>query len=317
MASAPARVDLVAVRESLGAELAGAVEAFEQHLRLERNRSAHTVRAYTGDVTSLLAHLAGLGGTSVAALDIRTLRSWLATQHRAGASRATMARRSAAVRTFCSWACARGLIDTDPGRLLAAPRAHRTLPPVLDVAEAAQLMAGAGSDEPSAIEYRDRCIVEMLYATGVRVSELVGVDIDDIDRHRHVIRVLGKGNKQRTVPYGNAAERALDQWLAHGRPALARATSGPALLLGARGARIDQRAIRTVVHQRLRSVDGAPDLGPHGLRHTAATHLLDGGADLRVVQELLGHATLATTQIYTHVSVERLRRTFEQAHPRA
>jgi integrase/recombinase XerC len=340
VATSPARVDLVAAREQLAPAFAVAVAQFEEHLRLERNRSAHTVRAYVGDAVSLLAHLDSLGGESVAELDIRTLRSWLARQRRDGAARSTMARRAAAVRTFSSWACAHGLLDTDPGRLLAAPRAHRTLPPVLDIAEAAALMTGARpakragtpdladtadtadmaqatGTELDPLELRDRCVVELLYATGVRVSELVGADLDDLDRLRRVIRVLGKGNKQRTVPFGLAADRALEQWLTQGRPALARPASGPALLLGARGARIDQRAVRAIVHQRLRSVPGAPDLGPHGLRHTAATHLLEGGADLRVVQELLGHATLATTQLYTHVSVERLRKTFEQAHPRA
>jgi integrase/recombinase XerC len=149
------------------------------------------------------------------------------------------------------------------------------------------------------------------------VSELCGLDIDDIDTGRRVLRVLGKGNKQRTVPFGEPAELALTQWLTDGRPALATAISGPALLLGARGRRLDQRQARTVVHQTIAAVDGAPDIGPHGLRHSAATHLLEGGADLRVVQELLGHSTLATTQLYTHVSVARLRAVHDQAHPRA
>ncbi|MCL2782021.1 MAG: tyrosine-type recombinase/integrase, partial [Actinomycetia bacterium] len=164
---------------------------------------------------------------------------------------------------------------------------------------------------------RDQLIVELLYASGMRVGELVGLDIDDIDAERRVARVLGKGRKERSVPYGVPAARALDAWLRLGRPAFATERSGPALLLGARGGRIDQRVVRQVVHDRVRAVPGAPDMGPHGLRHTAATHLLEGGADLRVVQELLGHASLATTQLYTHVSVERLRRVYAQAHPRA
>jgi integrase/recombinase XerC len=168
-----------------------------------------------------------------------------------------------------------------------------------------------------ALAQRDQLVVELLYATGIRVSELVGLDIDDVDRGRRVIRVLGKGAKERTVPYGVAAERALDSWLHQGRPQLVAPGAGAALLLGARGRRLDPRAARTIVHERVQSVPGVPDIGPHGLRHTAATHLLDGGADLRSVQELLGHASLATTQIYTHVSVERLRRTYMQAHPRA
>ena len=162
-----------------------------------------------------------------------------------------------------------------------------------------------------------RLIVEMLYATGIRVSELCGLDVDDVDMSRRLLRVLGKGNKQRTVPFGEPAQAALTAWLTDGRPALAVGDSGPALLLGARGRRLDQRQARTVVHQTVAAVDGAPDIGPHGLRHSAATHLLEGGADLRIVQELLGHSTLATTQLYTHVTVARLRAVHDQAHPRA
>ena len=164
---------------------------------------------------------------------------------------------------------------------------------------------------------RDLLIVEMLYATGIRVSELCGLDLDDVDTERRLVRVLGKGNKQRTVPFGDPAQSALSVWLSVGRPQLATAASGRALLLGVRGRRLDQRQARTVVHQTIAAVDGAPDIGPHGLRHSAATHLLEGGADLRVVQELLGHSSLATTQLYTHVSIARLRAVHDQAHPRA
>jgi integrase/recombinase XerC len=160
-------------------------------------------------------------------------------------------------------------------------------------------------------------VLELLYATGIRVGELVGLDIDDIDHARHVVRVLGKGNKQRTVPVGVPAVKALERWQRSGRPVLATDESGPAIFLGARGRRLDQRAVRRMVHARVAQVIDAPDLGPHGLRHSAATHLLEGGADLRTVQEILGHATLATTQVYTHVSVERLRATYDRAHPRA
>ena len=174
---------------------------------------------------------------------------------------------------------------------------------------------GSGEGDPLAL--RDRLIVELLYATGIRVSELCGLDIDDVDASRRLLRVLGKGGKQRTVPYGEPAEDAMTAWLGHGRPGLVGPSSGPALLLGARGGRLDPRQARTVVHQTVAAVDGAPDIGPHGLRHSAATHLLEGGADLRIVQELLGHSTLATTQLYTHVSVARLRAVHDQAHPRA
>lgn len=299
--------------------LAGALEGFRSHLSAERDLSAHTVRAYVGDVTSLLAFAARRGAGTPADLDLPLLRSWLAAQSAAGAARSTLARRAAAARTFTSWALRRGLLAEDPARLLAAPRPHRTLPAVLHQEHARQLLevAAVAADDGEPGHLRDRAVLEVLYAAGIRVSELVGLDVDDVSLERRVLRVLGKGRKERTVPIGLPAARAVTDWLDRGRPALVTATSGAALFLGTRGNRLGVRAVRELVHLRLRSVPDAPDLGPHGLRHSAATHLLEGGADLRSVQELLGHATLATTQIYTHVSVERLRTTYERAHPRA
>jgi integrase/recombinase XerC len=309
------RVRVAELRAALPPPMRDALSGFERHLRLERNRSPHTVRAYTGDLVSLLDHLRRLGGARVADIDLRVLRSWLAMQRAGGAARSTLARRAASARAFTAWARTAGLTETDPGQLLASPRPQRTLPHVLGVDEAAALMELPL--EATALGRRDRLIVELLYATGIRVGELAHLDIDDIDRHRRVVRVFGKGSKERTVPYGRAADRALDEWLRFGRPELARNVSGPALLLGARGKRLDPRAVRRVVHEHARRLPGNPELGPHALRHTAATHLVDAGADLRVVQELLGHASLATTQIYTHVSAERLLRAYRQAHPRA
>ena len=313
------RVDLAALRAGLPAALAEAADAFERHLRLERNRSAHTVRAYLGDVVGFLDHLARLGGRDLRDIELAHLRGWLGVLRSRGASRATLARRAAALRTFCGWAYTAGLVESDVGQLLASPRPRRHLPAVLRADEAAQLMAAAAEDAdgPAPVVLRDRLVLELLYASGIRVAELVGLDVDDVDRRRRVLRVLGKGSKERTVPYGQPADRVLEQWLRDGRPALAAPNSGGALLLGIRGGRLDQRAVRAIVHRAASAVPGAPDLGPHGLRHTAATHLLEGGADLRAVQELLGHASLSTTQIYTHVSVERLRRTYQRAHPRA
>ena len=309
------------MRAGLPAALAAIVDDYERHLRLEVNRSQHTVRAYLGDVIAFLDHLAKLGGTTLDDVDLPMLRGWLAILRDRGAARTSLARRAAALRTFTGWAHRSARAQTDAGALLASPRAHRTLPPVLDAREAAAAMAAPGAQDgdarTSALAVRDRLVLELLYATGIRVSELTGLDIDDVDRARRVVRVLGKGNKQRTVPYGVAAERALTPWLSEARGVLVTTDSGPALLLGARGRRIDPRTVRTVVHRAVADIDGAPDIGPHGLRHSAATHLLDGGADLRSVQELLGHASLATTQLYTHISVERLRQTYAKAHPRA
>jgi len=300
--------------EPLPAALAQARDDFLRHLALELNRSPHTVRAYAGDLDGLLGHAAARGTARLEDLDLATLRSWLAAQQRAGVSRATLARRGATARTFTAWAHRAGRLPRDPGVLLATPKARRTLPEVLRPDEAVRLVEVAGDD---VVDLRDRVVLELLYATGIRVGELCGLDVDDVDPGRRVVRVLGKGGKERAVPYGAPAQRALDGWLEQGRPRWATPRSGAALVLGARGGRVDPRTVRAVVHRRLAAVPGAPDLGPHGLRHSAATHLLEGGADLRSVQELLGHATLATTQIYTHVSIERLRTSYERAHPRA
>ncbi|MFG1816537.1 tyrosine recombinase XerC [Kribbella sp. NPDC049174] len=291
---------------------------YERHLTAERDLSRHSVRAYLGDVADLVEHLIRLGHDDLEGLDIRGLRSWLAKQQSLGKSRSTMSRRATAARVFTAWAQRTGRISADPGALLASPRPHKSLPGVLGQADTRAVLdaAAVAADDGSPIGLRDLAIMELLYATGIRVGELCALDVDDIDPSRRVVRVFGKGRKERSVPYGVPASDALRRWLDEARPQLARSGSGPAVFLGARGGRIDQRAVRRLVHERIGVVD-APDLSPHGLRHTAATHLLEGGADLRSVQELLGHASLATTQIYTHISSDRLRRAYEQAHPRA
>jgi integrase/recombinase XerC len=291
-----------------------ALQQFVEHLRLERGRSPHTVRAYRADLAGLLAGLPVLP-----ALDLARLRGWLADAHAAGAARSTLARKAAAARTFTGWAYRRGLLPADPGARLTAPRAQPGLPTVLNREQAAAVLDAAATrgepDDPVAL--RDRLIVELLYATGVRVAELCGLDLDDVDGDRRALRVVGKGDRERMVVYGVPAERALRIWRESGRPALARPASPPALLLGERGGRLDPRVARAVVHRTVAAVPDVPDIGPHGFRHAAATHMLDGGADLRYVQELLGHAKLSTTQLYTHVTVERLKVVHEQAHPRA
>lgn len=291
------------------------LDDFDEYLALQCGRSAHTRRAYRGDLRALFDFTGG----GLDTVTLPTLRSWLAAQAGAGTARTTLARRTSSVKTFSTWAARRGLLTEDVAARLQVPKAHRTLPAVLRRDQAIDAMEAMNSAvrEGDPLALRDRLIVEMLYATGIRVSELCGLDIDDIDTARRVLQVLGKGNKQRTVPFGEPAQVALTAWLTEGRPALATVDSGPALLLGARGKRLDPRQARTVVHQTVSAVDGAPDIGPHGLRHSAATHLLEGGADLRIVQELLGHTSLATTQLYTHVTVDRLRAVHDQAHPRA
>jgi integrase/recombinase XerC len=326
----------------------GAVLAeFEGHLRDERGLSSHSVRAYRGDVDDLLRYAGRCGVEQVGGLTLGLLRGWLAGQHATGMSQATLARRTAAARGFTAYAHRRGLLETDPGRLLRTPKARRTLPKVLRREEAGTLLAsldpaspdtgrrpvpattsptpgsvaGAGGgpedERQAAVLLRDRAVLELLYATGVRVSELCGLDIDDLDLERHTLRVLGKGDRERVVPVGVPAVRAVGSWLRDGRPLLAGARSGAALLLGTRGGRLHPTSARRLVHARIAAAGDVPDMGPHGLRHTAATHLLEGGADLRSVQEILGHASLRTTQLYTHVSAERLRTTYRQAHPRA
>jgi integrase/recombinase XerC len=294
------------------------LEEFDDYLDLQCGRSAHTRRAYLGDLRSLFDFLAARG-IELETLSLPALRSWLATAAGAGAARTTLARRTSSVKTFTAWAARRGLLSSDPAARLQVPKAHRTLPAVLrqDQALAAMTAAQSGAEQGDPLALRDRLVVELLYATGIRVSELCGLDVDDVDTAHRLVRVLGKGNKQRSAPFGQPAAEALRAWLSVGRPALVTADSGAALLLGARGRRLDVRQARTVVHQTVAAVDGAPDMGPHGLRHSAATHLLEGGADLRVVQELLGHSSLATTQLYTHVAVSRLRAVHDQAHPRA
>jgi len=386
----------------LPAPLCAALDAFRHHIEAERGLSRHTVRAYVSDVGLLLGHAAAAGATAPADLAIEALRAWLAEQHGGGQSRATLARRAAAARTFTAFVHARGLMPSDPGPLLGMPRIPRRLPEVLTQDQVAAVLAASasgragpvspatpgsrpavgrvspvspdggpagagfravvgsvsagsargegarvrgapggllarpgpgapgaagtaghrkaaksGQDQEAALALRDCAIMELLYATGIRVSELCGLDVGDLDEERRTVRVLGKGNRERTVPAGVPAVRAVADWARSGRPVLVRPPSGAALFLGARGRRLDPRTARRVVHACLAAVPGTPDSGPHGLRHAAATHLLEGGADLRSVQEILGHASLTSTQIYTHVSIERLRAAYRQAHPRA
>ncbi|NLT30837.1 MAG: tyrosine recombinase XerC [Propionibacterium sp.] len=304
------------------------LDGWLHHLAVERNVSTNTVRAYRQDLTDLAVFLGAEADDSGARprvvapdqVSLSDLRSWLADLHRRGAARTTTARRTSAVRGFFGWARLRGLVSQDPARALRSPRAARHLPRTLTRAETEELFAAAvaaAAEDEGPMGRRDVAVLELLYGAGIRVAELCGLDLDSIDAQRRTVRVIGKGDKERVVPLGTPALDAVDRWLTVRGTVAAGAPTTNALLLGARGARLDPRVARRIVHRALEAVPGAPEMGPHGLRHAMATHLLEGGADLRSVQEMLGHNSLATTQLYTHVSDARLRAAFQQAHPRA
>jgi len=303
----------------LADDMVEAVQAFDRYLRAERGRSTNTARAYLADVTLLLEHAMAHGADRLDAVDLVRLRGWLAALAGEGLARSTVARRASSARTFTRWCARTGRMRQDPGTRLLARGAPSRLPVVLRREQAGELMdlAATRADDDEPAHLRDLAALELLYATGIRVGELVGLDLDDVDLDRRVIRVMGKGSKERVVPVGVPAVDAVLSWLQRGRPRLVASTSGPALLLGSRGGRWNQRQARAAVTNLSDQSSITQRVGPHTLRHSSATHLLEGGADLRSVQEMLGHASLATTQIYTHVSVERLRLTYQRAHPRA
>ncbi|SER40694.1 site-specific tyrosine recombinase/integron integrase [Corynebacterium cystitidis] len=289
-----------------------AIEDFADYLRFVQSRSEATVRAYRSDLATLTEY-----APTFRSLSLTTLRSWLADAVHQGLARTTLARRTAAARSFSTWAYNHGHINSDVAARLATPKINRHLPTVVnaerakDIVQAPDVLA---PDQAGPEQLRDQAMLETLYATGMRVAELVGLDIDDIDLKRQQARVTGKGNKQRVVPFGTQATSALRAWIEGARDDLASDTD--ALFVGVRGGRINQRQVRRIV-ERAGQRAGVSELTPHELRHSAATHLLEGGADLRVVQELLGHSSLQTTQIYTHVSAQRLKEVYARAHPRA
>ena len=294
------------------------IAQYEEHLVLVRNLSDNSIRGYISDLNSLLEHINKLGVREFKDLELKHIRSWLAYLQSNGASRSTLARRIVSIRAFTYWAASQKWIESDIGAALEVPKPLRKLPEVLNqeeantVVEAMQLRA---SEEPTPENLRDLAIIEVLYASGIRVSELCGLNIRDLDFGRNTLQVLGKGNKERVVPLGLPAVRALQSYLEFARDSFKNSKSGDAVFLGSRGKRIDQRIARAVVNDAMKAIGS--NMSPHGLRHTAATHLLEGGADLRTVQEILGHSSLSTTQIYTHVSPERLKEAYKQAHPRA
>ncbi|GAA1813067.1 tyrosine recombinase XerC [Nesterenkonia flava] len=300
------------------------IDEYSVYLRHERGLSEHTVRGYTSD----LAQLATYHGP-LRTMTLEGLRSWLSHLHAAGLSRSTLNRKTAAVRAFTSWAHRRGHLAEDPAVRLRTARRGAHLPETLQQQQMQDLTEQvhdrgsqyAQQKEKSPAKYaaalRDAAMLELLYATGMRVSELAALDLDSFEPERRMVKVLGKGSKERIIPFGKPAQEALQRWLAEGRPVLAGSSAGKAMFLGARGGRIDVRVVRRTVDEALQQLGTTAARGPHALRHTAATHMLDGGADLRTVQEMLGHSSLSTTQVYTHISVDRLKRAYAQAHPRA
>lgn len=293
-----------------------------EYLRLSRRMSEHTIDAYLGDLRALLDYV-GLrwdapAGQFGQALTQRSIRSWLADTLASGGARSTIARHTAAIRNFTAWAVREEILASDPAAALTSPRADQRLPTPLDESEARTLinLARAEAVDGTPAQMRAWAILELTYACGLRVSEVCALDVSSLNREALTVRVLGKGNKERVVPYGPPAREALDHWLVRGRPQLVAQSSGEALFLGDRGGRIDPRVVRSMVH-RMAAKAGVHDVAPHGLRHSTATHLLQGGADLRAVQEMLGHASFSTTQRYTHVDTARLSAIYQRAHPRA
>lgn len=297
-------------------------DAWITHLRHNRGLSEHTIRAYGSDLASCLDFLGSNGGASAddiaQTLTTRKIRLWLGSSAQEGASRSTLSRKTASLRAFTSWAHERGILPSDPALALATARAEQRLPQVLNRNDAERLMEHARSRAryEGSVALRDWAILETIYATGIRVSELCGLELTSLERASATLRVVGKGNKERVVPLTPIALVAIERWLGQGRPALAHDDSGSALFIGERGKRVDARIVRSMIHREAARA-GVPDLAPHALRHTAATHLLQGGADLRSVQEILGHSSLRTTQRYTHVDADRLSAIYQRAHPRA
>ncbi|MBI2205645.1 MAG: tyrosine recombinase XerC [Candidatus Rokubacteria bacterium] len=284
--------------------------SFLRHLEVERGASPHTLRSYRVDLDDFTTFFARtVPDTPVSAVDARVVRAWIANLHTRGLAPATIGRRLAALRSWFKFLVRRGVLAANPARDARSPRVPKMLPNFLPIDEAKTLVDGGSVS--AADPARDRAILELLYASGLRVSELAGLDVDDVERADRLVRVHGKGGKERVVPFGAAAARALDRYLA------ARGHADGAFFRNPRGGRLSVRSIHTIVRRTARAAGLHRRVTPHTLRHSFATHLLDSGADLRMIQELLGHSRLSTTQRYTHVTPDRLAAVYDQAHPRA
>ncbi len=290
-----------------------ALAAFVRHLEAERNLSPHTTKAYREDLEQFVAHAASSLGRSPrpAEIDHLMIRSFLARLHARGLKKTTTGRKLAAIRTFFRFLCREGQLQTNPSRALLSPRQERRIPSRLEESEVADLL---DIPQKGRAAIKARALLELLYSTGIRCAELVGLDLDDVDRDARMLRVLGKGRKERIVPFGSRALQALTEYLP------IRAATHPrtdALFVNPQGERLTDRGVRYIVARRVRQVAARKKISPHTLRHSFATHLLERGADLRAIQELLGHASLSTTQRYTHVDARHLLAIYRKTHPRA
>ncbi len=298
-------------------ELPGAIARYLDYLRVQRHVSPETLRAYRSDLEQFSGYLAASRERlpALAEIDAVTVRGFVAHLSRDGLARSSVARKLSAVRSFLRHAARGGRIERNPAEGVPSPKQPKRLPRDLTVDEMFALLDRIAGQDPAS--RRDRAVLEFLYATGLRVGELVRLDLDDVDVGAGMVRVLGKGRKERMVPFGGAATRALRAWLEASTPLRRRSPVPEALFLNLRGGRLTDRSVRRILDRRLVEAAVQARVSPHALRHSFATHLLGAGADLRAIQELLGHASLSTTQRYTHVSPDRLMEVYDRAHPRA
>jgi integrase/recombinase XerC len=297
------------------------LRSFLKYLELNRNASAHTVAAYESDVAQFLAFAAAYGATTLeklepAHLELATIRAFMADLYRQGHARASVARKLSALRAFGRYLRREGWIESDPAALAVAPKREQKVPAHLSMDEMSRLLEMP--DASDALGRRDRAILELFYASGLRLSELVGLDLEDVNLRARMVRVLGKGGKERLVPFNSATEQSLRAWLAD-RAALRKASAQSAepVFVNFRGARLTGRSVQRLVARYVAACSTRFGISPHALRHSFATHLLERGADLRAIQELLGHVQLSTTQRYTHVNAAQMLDVYRRAHPRA
>ena len=296
------------------------LEKFLDYLKIEKNRSDNTIRSYQTDIELLFEFLTSRGLSSFKEIQTDFIKEWIVSLKKNNISNTTISRRISSIKVFFNFLVKNNLIEINPTLKIIAPKLNKVLPNILGQKQADQLLTQAAiyevEEESQEVRIRDYAILEVLYSTGIRVSELVGLDVEDINFSNLTLKVLGKGKKERFVPFGIPAREAIDKYLKDSRNSFNDKNS-QALFLGLRGKRLNVRQVRRILNKAMDQIENSKEVSPHDLRHSAATHMLEAGADLRIVQELLGHSSLATTQKYTHVTIERLREVFANAHPRA